>query len=61
MPDADKMTCADCGAEMNHHADKLDYGVAPDGAADAADGAGVVIEAHTCPNCGHAATRTAAQ
>lgn len=61
MPDADKIPCADCGAEMNHHADKLDYGVAPDAASDAADETGVVIEAHTCPNCGHTATRTASQ
>lgn len=60
MPDADKMTCADCGTEMNHHADKLDYGVVPDEAPDAAEGEGVVIEAHTCPDCGRTATRPAA-
>ena len=60
MPDADKMTCADCGAEMNHHADKLDYGVVPDEASDEADEAGVVIEAHSCPGCGRTATRAAA-
>ena len=56
MPDTDKMKCPDCGAEMNHHADKLDYGAAADGAPDA-DGDGVVFEAHTCPGCGRSATR----
>ena len=25
MPENDKMICPDCGAEMNHHADKLVY------------------------------------
>jgi ribosomal protein S27AE len=60
MPDADKLTCAGCGAEMNHHADKLDYGVVPGEASDSADEAGVLIEAHTCPDCGHTATRAAA-
>jgi hypothetical protein len=43
---------------MNHHADKLDYGAAPE---DADDTGGVVVEAHTCPDCGCSATRAAAQ
>jgi ribosomal protein S27AE len=60
MSEADRMKCPDCGAEMNHHADKLDYGSADDGAPDTAEG-GVVIEAHTCPDCGRTATRTAAR
>ena len=25
MPKANKMICPDCGVEMNHHADKVDY------------------------------------
>jgi ribosomal protein S27AE len=54
------MKCPNCGAEMNHHADKLDYGAAADEASDAGE-AGVVIEAHTCPDCGRTATRAAAQ
>lgn len=54
------MKCPDCGAEMNHHADKLDYGAAADDASDTAEG-GVIIEAHTCPACGRTATRAAAQ
>ena len=57
MPETDKMNCPDCGAEMNHHADKLDYGAAAD---EASDAGGVVIEAHTCPDCGRTATRPAA-
>ena len=47
------MTCPDCGAEMNHHADKLVYGAEPDAETEA----GVVVEAHTCPGCGRSATR----
>ena len=54
MTEADKMICPDCGAEMNHHADKLVYGDAADGGEE--EGARV-LEAHTCPGCGHNATR----
>ena len=57
MPDTEKMKCPECGAEMNHHADKLVYGAAAEDEADAEGG--VVVEAHTCPNCGHSATRPA--
>ncbi|MET0649402.1 MAG: hypothetical protein ABW208_22560 [Pyrinomonadaceae bacterium] len=56
MSDMDKMKCPDCGSEMNHHADKIDYDAAPESEAEAAE---VVIEAHTCPDCGRTATRTA--
>ena len=58
MPETDRMRCPDCGAEMNHHADKLDYGAAADETSDTAEG-GAVIEAHTCPDCGRTATRAA--
>jgi ribosomal protein S27AE len=57
MPDTEKMKCPECGAEMNHHADKLDYGAGPDGETEAEGG--VVVEAHTCPDCGCSATRPA--
>ena len=57
MPETDKMTCPYCGAEMNHHADKLVYESAP-GEEDADEG-GLILEAHTCPACGHSATRPA--
>ena len=60
MPETEKMKCPDCGAEMNHHADKLDYGAAADDAYETDEG-GLVIEAHTCPDCGRTATRAATQ
>ena len=25
MPETDKMSCPDCGVEMNRHAEKIDY------------------------------------
>ena len=59
MPESDRMKCPDCGAEMNHHADKLDYGAASGEAPDGGEG-GVVIEAHACPDCGRTAARAAA-
>jgi ribosomal protein S27AE len=58
MVENERMKCPECGALMNHHADKLDYGAAPE---DADDTDGVVVEAHTCPDCGCSATRAAAQ
>lgn len=58
MPEADKMKCPNCGAEMNHHGDKLVYDSAPDDE-DADEGA-LILEAHTCPACGRSATRAAA-
>ena len=54
MSEDDKMKCPDCGADMNHHADKLVYD-APHG--EEADDGGRILEAHTCPACGHSATR----
>ena len=55
-----KMVCAACGAEMNHHAEKLDYSIAlnePE-AVDADLGA-VLEEVHTCPSCASTGTRRA--
>jgi ribosomal protein S27AE len=51
VSDEEQMKCPECGALMNHHADKLDYGAAEEG--------GVVVEAHACPGCGRSATRPA--
>lgn len=51
------MICADCGEEMNHHANKLDYGD-DSTMSDAALG-GVLKEVHTCPACGLTASRIA--
>lgn len=59
MHEADKMNCPNCGAEMNHHADKFVHDSAP-GDEDAAEANVFILEAHTCPACGHYATRAAA-
>jgi len=45
----DKMICSDCGAEMNHHATKIDYRTEdPE-----------LVEVHTCPHCGRIDSRQA--
>lgn len=46
-----KMICPDCGAEMNQHAFKIDYGVDDSQFVDAVFG-GALKEANTCPECG---------
>lgn len=56
MAETDEMKCPECGASMNHHADKLDYGAASGDSSDLDEDA-AVIEAHTCPDCGRTATR----
>jgi len=52
------MICPKCGAEMNHHAIKVDYdaddALSPDPAFD-----GVLEEVHSCPTCGYMALRQA--
>jgi len=53
-----KLICPKCGAEMNHHAMKIDYNVDNTSLIDPAFG-GVVDEVHTCPNCGHISLRQA--
>lgn len=60
MREKEKMTCQDCGVEMNCHAEKIDYSSSPDesGAFDA-DFGGVVEEVHSCPLCGKTETRPA--
>ena len=50
------MICPECGAEMNHHAMKIDYGVDDPALIDPIFG-GVVEETHTCPECGYVALR----
>jgi hypothetical protein len=52
------MICADCGAEMNHHAMKIDYSIDDPALIDPAFG-GVVQETHTCPLCGRIDLRQA--
>jgi predicted RNA-binding Zn-ribbon protein involved in translation (DUF1610 family) len=53
-----KMICPDCGAEMNQHAVKIDYGVDDPKFIDAVFG-GALKEAHTCPECGRSELRPA--
>jgi ribosomal protein S27AE len=52
MSPKQKLICPRCGAEMNHHAMKVDEGPDDSGNIDPVFG-GVLKEAHTCPNCGH--------
>ena len=61
MPETNKMICPDCGVAMNHHANKIDYGT-ESGETEASESelGGTLVEAHTCPECGRAATRPAA-
>jgi len=47
----DAMQCPRCGKTMNHHADKMIHW--------APDVCGEVVEFHSCPNCGAAASRKA--
>jgi ribosomal protein S27AE len=53
---SNKLTCPNCGVEMNQHAEKIDYSVA--GPMDSEFG-GVVEEVHGCPSCGKTEVRTA--
>lgn len=53
-----KMICPHCGAEMNHHAMKIDYSIDDPALIDPAFG-GVLQEAHACPNCGRCELRQA--
>ena len=58
----EKMVCPDCGVEMNHHANKVEYGagVEEQEAAPEEGLGGRLVEAHTCPQCGQTATRPCA-
>ncbi len=51
------LICRVCGAEMNHHAMKIDYSV-EDSRDDSVFG-GALQEVHTCPHCGHVELRKA--
>lgn len=53
------MLCPECGVTMNHHADKLvlPTSVEQAGAMDPELG-GILLEAHSCPECGTGAART---
>jgi ribosomal protein S27AE len=45
------MICPECGAVMNHHADKLTY----------VEGGEYIEEFHACPACGASACRESVQ
>jgi rRNA maturation endonuclease Nob1 len=53
-----KMQCPNCGAEMNRHAEKIDYTaeLKDPQSVDLMLG-GVIEEFHTCPKCGSNASR----
>ena len=54
----EKMKCLECEAEMNYHADKLDFtaGLEDPNAIDP-DFGGIMEECHTCPECGKTVAR----
>jgi hypothetical protein len=57
---ASKMICADCGGEMNFHAEKINWSARADAELDlGAEFGEVVEEIHTCPGCAAIATRKA--
>jgi predicted RNA-binding Zn-ribbon protein involved in translation (DUF1610 family) len=55
-----KMRCPKCGADMNHHANKIDYSVGHDDprSIDPVFN-GVLQEVHQCPSCGNVELRRA--
>jgi hypothetical protein len=54
-----KMICKKCGAEMNHHADKLvDPGRYNDGSHINSLLGGMILEMHCCPECGAVDSRS---
>jgi predicted RNA-binding Zn-ribbon protein involved in translation (DUF1610 family) len=54
MKKSNKMSCPDCGVEMNHRANKIDG--SNDTPVDA-DSGGTLEEAHICPDCGKTVMR----
>lgn len=55
-----KMTCATCGVELNHHADKLVDPVTPEETAQVdLELGGLIEEMHCCPECGKTESRRA--
>lgn len=56
MADTNKLTCPVCGAAMNHHAVKIEYGSDEPASLDFE---GVLKNVHTCPECGDVEMTTA--
>jgi ribosomal protein S27AE len=58
MSKRSKMICPACGAEMNHHAEKVNYQAALENPELIdPDFGGVLMEFHACPKCGEGASR----
>ena len=60
MTTSTRLRCPKCGAEMNHHANKVDYSTGH-GQPDLMDPDfdGVLQEVHQCPDCGNVELRRA--
>ncbi|HYY56662.1 MAG TPA: hypothetical protein VE842_04975 [Pyrinomonadaceae bacterium] len=56
MKKTNKMLCPDCGAQMNHHADKIDCSTDVPEEIDV-DLGGALEGVHVCPECGKTALR----
>jgi rRNA maturation endonuclease Nob1 len=56
MKKSNKMSCPDCGGEMNHHTNKIEYSNDMPEEVDA-DSGGTLEEAHICPECGKTVMR----
>jgi rRNA maturation endonuclease Nob1 len=56
MKKSNKMSCPDCGVELNHHANKIDYSNATPEEVDANLG-GMLEEAYICLECGKTVRR----
>jgi predicted RNA-binding Zn-ribbon protein involved in translation (DUF1610 family) len=52
MAKSEKMKCLDCGLDMNHHAEKIDYAAFAEPEGNDDELGGVVKEVHSCPGCG---------
>lgn len=58
----EKVICPKCGAQMNYHADKLDYTtVLTEPAAVDPDLGGILEEVYTCSNCKNVEVRRETQ
>lgn len=60
MAEREKMSCPDCGVDMNCHAEKVNYTAEP-AETEMLDPSlgGVIEEFHTCPECGNTHSRPA--
>lgn len=61
MAEREKMSCPDCGVEMNLHAEKVDYTAGLEDGGDFGGEFGAPVEEfHACPECGRTRARPAA-